>query len=186
MRSFYQTLIFSAQTALHIIYINAETSSFGSVFDLPYLSASDIIEIYFLQSSFSYDTSHFAKYEFFFNRLLKLLFYMCLHNLIWFICSYRPHSGLLFPYYEMAHSGIGIWDLNTGIKLSIEFVSNNAYNSIIPALENGYINWNNSGSIVVTNPLDQVWSSSRLIASTTGVAYQTFSWFSIASSIICL
>ena len=91
-------------------------------------------------------------------------------NEIILIC--RNYAGFSFTNYGTLHYGIGIFDITSGLKLSIEFVSNNYYNSLLPKLDNNYIWWNNTGSIVVTNPLNQSnWISSRLISSTTGVAY---------------
>lgn len=72
----------------------------------------------------------------------------------------------------MAHAGLGVWDTTTDDKFSIEFVSNNYVGGLLPNTSNGYINWLNSGSIVITDPLDsEAWLNSRLLTTTSGSAY---------------
>jgi hypothetical protein len=57
-------------------------------------------------------------------------------------------------------------------KLTIQFVSNDFTGSLLPILSEGRIFWNNTGSVVVTNPLiNDDWINSRHIASASGVAY---------------
>jgi hypothetical protein len=56
-------------------------------------------------------------------------------------------------------------------------MSNNYVGGLFPNTTEGIDNfmWNNEASIVVTNPLDENnWVNSRLIASTSGVAYTDF------------
>lgn len=65
-----------------------------------------------------------------------------------------------------------MWDLDTGLKLSIEFISLSYVGALLPSFDSGAMVWNNSAAIVVTNPLSQaLWTNSRHIASSTGMAY---------------
>jgi hypothetical protein len=85
----------------------------------------------------------------------------------------RNAAGTGFDKYGIAHAGLGIWDTTTDVQFTIEFLSNDYVGGLLPnTTEDGYINWLNAGSIVITNPLDQsVWLNSRLITTTSGSAY---------------
>jgi hypothetical protein len=71
------------------------------------------------------------------------------------------------------HAGLGVWDITSGERFSIELVSNSYTGAMFPVLTtSGEILWNNSASIVVTSPIDDAsWIVSSLISTTTGSAY---------------
>ena len=85
----------------------------------------------------------------------------------------RQAAGKTFENYATIHVGIGVWDTNTDLKLTIEFVSNDYVGSLLPVLlTDGKLYWNNSASIVVTSPTnDYVWQSAQYIGDSDGAAY---------------
>ena len=83
--------------------------------------------------------------------------------------------GSNFHQYATTHAGLGIWDKSNGVKLTIEFVADNFISAFFPLFINDpikTIQWNNSGTVIVTIPMDENgWDNSRHISSATGVAY---------------
>ena len=65
---------------------------------------------------------------------------------------------------------------STFSKFSIEFSADNYADAIFPYKNNnGNIQWNNSASIYITNPLNtKLWLNSRIIAQTSGLVYNKF------------
>ena len=64
------------------------------------------------------------------------------------------------------------------MKISIQYVPNNLLNTILPVLSDGKIVWENTGSIVVFNPmttstststLSGNWRESRLVSTSSGM-----------------
>jgi hypothetical protein len=74
---------------------------------------------------------------------------------------FRTAAGTEFLDYGSNHAGLGVWDLTTGAKFSVQFVSDNFVGALLPTLTSdgsssstsGYIFFNNTGSIVYTDPL---------------------------------
>jgi hypothetical protein len=94
--------------------------------------------------------------------------------LICFFIFNSNAAGSNFQQYGVAHAGLGVWDTTTDDKFTIEFISNNYVGALLPNLANGVLTWENSGSIVITDPIDDTssyWINSRLITTTTGSAY---------------
>jgi hypothetical protein len=95
------------------------------------------------------------------------------HHLYFFsFFKFSDAAGSSFLEYATTHAALGIWDRTNGLKFTIEFVPDNFVGALLPVLNNGYIFWNNSGSVVVTNPVNQdEWVNSRHVSSSNGVAY---------------
>jgi hypothetical protein len=72
---------------------------------------------------------------------------------------------LTYQEYSTTHAGLGVWDITTGDKFSIEFVAVNYTGALFPMItDDNQIIWNNAAKVVVTNPLVQNnWVNSRLI-----------------------
>jgi hypothetical protein len=84
----------------------------------------------------------------------------------------RKTAGSNFNRYGVSHAGLGVWDTTSNYKYSIEFVSTNYVGSLLPTLNDGDVNFNNAGEIVITYPLNEdLWLNARLIATTSGSAY---------------
>jgi hypothetical protein len=86
----------------------------------------------------------------------------------------RTVFGAVWNDYSISHAGLGIWDTTTDKRFSIEFISDSYIGALFPILDNATssIRWNNSASIVVTDPtVDDNWVSANLISDTTGAAY---------------
>lgn len=127
-----------------LLFFGIVESSNTNIWSLPSVSASDHIEFYYCETSLPYNTPQ---------------------NII-------DAAGSQFLQYETSHAALGVWDTDTNMKLTIQFISNDFTGSLLPVLSEGRIFWNNSGSVVVTNPLvNDDWINSRHIASTSGVAY---------------
>lgn len=75
--------------------------------------------------------------------------------------------------YGAFHAGIGAWNTNTNSKISIELVANDYVGALFPVYSSsGALVWNNSASIVITDPLvTSDWMRSTSITSTSGVAF---------------
>ena len=87
-------------------------------------------------------------------------------------CKLSPLTLLLTHFLSFAQY-IGIWDQTTGVKISIEFVSNNYTGALFPTITtSSKLIWENAASIIITNPINEaIWTNSRHIASTTGFTY---------------
>jgi len=98
----------------------------------------------------------------------------CFFHIFFSIKIIRAAAGPSFIQYATTHAGLGVWDLTNGVKLTIEFVANDYTGALLPQLlvSSNSLYWNNSGSIAVTNPINENnWVNSRHVASSTGVAY---------------
>lgn len=121
-------------------------SKITDVHGLPNIDNSHEVQFYYLESSFPFNVPDYI--------------------------STRVGDG--FKEYSTLVAGIGIWDTTADIKFSIQFVSNSYVGALFPILNDTYgeITWNNTGSIVVTDPLDETsWVSSRHIVTTNGGPY---------------
>lgn len=80
------------------------------------------------------------------------------------------HAGDLFTSYSLTHAGLGVWNKETHLKMSIELVSDSYVGALLPSVVKRSSNcttlvWNNSASIVLTKPInDTFWSESRLVS----------------------
>lgn len=74
----------------------------------------------------------------------------------------------------MTHAGLGVWDIKTGEKFSIEFISEDYLGALLP-VANSTTNefaWQNAGSVVVTIPTNfDNWMGSQLVCVSSGTAY---------------
>jgi hypothetical protein len=78
-------------------------------------------------------------------------------------------SGDLFTSYSLTHAGLGIWNKEKHLKMSIELVCDDYLGALLPTVDTSQVNftrliWNNTGSIVLTKPMNEsFWSESRLV-----------------------
>ena len=103
----------------------------------------------------------------------------------------RKQAGNIFRSNIQAHSGIGIVlesypgacaainPLKTVvcIQITVEFASNNYTGGIFPNIinNNQQIQWNNNGSVYLTNPINQNnWINSKILTTTTGYIYNQY------------
>ena len=88
----------------------------------------------------------------------------------------RSAAGAQFIEYETTQAGLGIWDITTGKKLTIQLVSYNYVGALLPTLfQNNVGNqifWNNSGLLLISDLNENDWINSRQIATSSGVSYQ--------------
>jgi hypothetical protein len=113
---------------------------------LPILSATDGVEFFVLQAPFPYNVPD----------------------------DIQQAAGSSWNGYAIAHSGLGVWDTTTNQRFSIEFISDSYTGSLLPVLnpDTSSITWDNSASVVVTDPLeDSNWIASSLVSTTNGAAY---------------
>jgi len=74
----------------------------------------------------------------------------------------------------VTHAGLGIWDINSGQKFSIQFVSESYIGALLPQYNEStsQFEWENQGQIVLTMPTDEdSWLSSQLVCVSSGTAY---------------
>jgi hypothetical protein len=129
-----------------LILLHNVNSIMTDVNGLPTIDNSHQVQFYFLETSFPFNVPE----------------------------SISGSVGNGFKEYSTLVAGIGIWDTTSNKKFSIQFVSNSYVGALFPILNhnNGGITWNNTGSIVVTDPLDESsWISSRHIVTTDGGPY---------------
>ena len=105
---------------------------------LPDFNIGDVIEIYYLESTYPPNVP---------ADLEDYLF------------------GPIFRDYVTTHAAIGIWNEQEDVKISVEFYSRDYVGSLLPTLfENGTMQWNNSVTIAVTVPMNEAfWKNSRLV-----------------------
>lgn len=80
----------------------------------------------------------------------------------------------MFQKYYVTHAGLGIWDITSGQKFSIQFVSENYIGALLPVYNetSSQFQWENKGNIVLTMPTDEdSWLSSQLVCVSSGTAY---------------
>jgi len=113
---------------------------------LPVLSSTDEVEVFFLEASLPYNAGQ----------------------------EVVSKAGADFAAYADTHAGLGIYDITTNLKFSVEFLALNFTGALLPnaAGTNSSLTWNNAASIVVTSPLVvDAWTNSRLVSITSGTAY---------------
>lgn len=84
-------------------------------------------------------------------------------------------AGTAYQSYGISHGGIGVWDTDDNIRFSIELIADDYVGSLLPGFdtEDRTLNWNNTASIVVTNPIESGdWLYSNLVVTTQGSAYK--------------
>jgi hypothetical protein len=134
--------------------------------EFPKFQYSDIIEFYYLEAAFPFTTPP----------------------------SLVEESGDQWTQYSLSHSGLGIWNKDLHLKLSLEFICHDYIGALLPLLvtvpvpvtvtvpitvteeeeeELTTLQWNNTGSIVLTKPMNEsYWAESRLVAVSNGAAYE--------------
>jgi len=103
----------------------------------------------------------------------------------------RKEAGNIYRSNIQAHSGVGIvLESYPGacavinplknvvcIQMSVEFASNNYTGGIFPNIlnNNQQLQWNNNGSVYLTNPINQNnWINSKILTTTTGYIYNQY------------
>lgn len=118
--------------------------------EFPVLDNQDDVEIYLLQAPFPYNVPD----------------------------NIQQVAGDQWNDYSISHVGVGIWDTTSGDRFSIEYVSNSFTGSLLPVLNDRTIYWNNSASIIFTNPISQQdWTKFTLVSSTNGNVFNTLVTF---------
>lgn len=75
------------------------------------------------------------------------------------------------------HAGIGVWDITTDMKFSIELVPTTGIGNIFfPVVDTAdtsevEMTWMNVGEIHTTSPIDEAWNSGQFITATIGAGY---------------
>ena len=90
------------------------------------------------------------------------------------VYAHRTTAGDLFQKFYVTHAGLGVWDINTGEKFSIEFISKDYLGALLPAVNTttNELTWQNAGGIVVTIPTNfDDWLGSQLVCVSSGTAY---------------
>eukprot|EP01032_Pedospumella_encystans_P035230 gene35230-39850_t len=92
----------------------------------PVLANSDQVQFFILESSFPFNAP----------------------------AGLKTTAGDLFQKFYVTHAGLGVWDINTGEKFSIEFISKDYLGALLPAVNTttNELTWQNAGGIVVTIP----------------------------------
>jgi hypothetical protein len=110
-------------------------------------------------------------------RPLHILLFINIYLLNTILCL----LGDQWTQYSLSHSGLGIWNKDRHLKLSLEFVCLDYIGSLLPTILSSSSSpsdpetlfWNNSASIVLTRPINETyWSESRLLAVSNGGAYK--------------
>ena len=80
-----------------------------------------------------------------------------------YICS--DASGA-FKTFGSFHGGLGAWNTASNTKISIEYISNSFVGGLFPILNgDGSMEWNNSASIVITDPMNSTdWIRATLVS----------------------
>jgi hypothetical protein len=82
-------------------------------------------------------------------------------------------AGDQWTQYSLSHSGLGIWNKDRHLKLSLELICGDYVGALLPTVVDHMIEWNNSASIVLTTPMNETfWAESRLLAVSNGAAYE--------------
>lgn len=92
--------------------------------------------------------------------IMLLAIFYCLQN-------YSESAGDTWNSFSASHGGLGVWNVATNEKISIEFVSNNYVGTLMPNLDPNRkaLSWNNSGSIVITSPLvENDWNRATVVS----------------------
>jgi hypothetical protein len=86
----------------------------------------------------------------------------------------RDMAGEIFQNHYITHAGLGVWDVTSDYKFTIEYISESYVGALLPGLNvvSGKLEWNNAGQIWVTTPTqDSDWLESQIVCAATGVAY---------------
>ena len=84
-------------------------------------------------------------------------------------------AGDLFTSYSLTHAGLGVWNKETHLKLSLELVCYDYLGALLPdVVDNGgpyenltTLEWNNTATIVLTKPMNESdWGEARLVRRT--------------------
>jgi hypothetical protein len=113
-----------------VIVVN---SLISNIADMPSIPKTDTVEFYYLETSLPINTPS----------------------------DIRAAAGATFLQYASTHAGIGIWDITTGDKFTVQYLSSDFVGTLLPTLTpvagsggSGYVEFNNSGIILYTDPLD--------------------------------
>jgi len=122
-----------------------------TVDDMPFFQYGDQVEFYYLESSFPYNVP----------------------------ANVEVAAGSYFNNFVMTSAAMGIWNKDSNVKISVQFVCTSYVDALFPTVVTASttsgkaLQWNNGGKIVVTEPLSEnEWLDSRLVATSTGSAYQ--------------
>ena len=123
----------------------------GGIETIPEIDVSNVVHFYWLEGAFPYNVPSSLQQKFSRNFI-----------------QVSPYNAAL-----------GVWDTTTDLKFSIQFVCDQYTGSVFPTLLSGNtISWNNTGRIMVTNPLDEdQWIISRHIAQTNGGPYKDLMYY---------
>jgi len=111
---------------------------------LPSLGDSDEVELYYLEASFPYNAPG------------------------WLV----SRAGDQFTSFVTTHCGLGVFDVTTNVRFSVELVAQNYTGALLPITTATELVWNNAADLAVTNPFQPGrWLVSRLVSTTSGTAY---------------
>ena len=81
------------------------------------------------------------------------------------------------------HAGLGVWDVTSGRKFSIELIVPEIKNAFFPVADvsqssAAYLAWSNLGEVHVTEPVDEdAWDASRIITVANGAVFNSMADF---------